>query len=284
MCTSLKLVKIVAGFTVLALLALPGRAQVTVTYVGASSGGTMAGSDTDFFFPNTTNFPGYPGTAYSTDTTAPTSLPYADLTSFYVFGGISSQNSGSGFSSIVTPAGGSPTPTGDLIAAGDVSFGLIPGLTQNFFGATAAGLNANFNYNDFYIYLMYSNVGGTLIDTTVTVAPDYFDGSNLGSVGTAVTIDLNGGSGPLDAPEDNNTTSTTAKYLEFHVQGLGAEIPVANADGKLAFINVSATGSTGNTYIGAVSFEVPEPSTWAMLLGGVGMLLAGQRLRRKSSL
>jgi hypothetical protein len=107
-----------------------------------------------------------------------------------------------------------------------------------------------------------------MTDTTVTVGPDSFNGSAVGSLGTAVTVDLNGGSGPLDAPEDNNTDPSTAKYLEFHVQGLGTEIPVANADSLLAFIGVTATGSTPTTYIGAVSFEsVPEPSTWAMFLG-----------------
>ena len=280
MCTSSKLVKIFAGFTALALLSLPGRAQVTVTYVGASSGGTMAGSDTDFIFPNGTNFP---GTYYSTDTTAPTSLPYADLTSFYVFGGISSRNYSSGFSSIVTPAGGSPTPTGNLIATGNVSFGLIPGLTQNFFGAVNAGLNSSFNYDDFNVYLMYSNVGGTLTDTTVTVAPDSFNGSSLGSLGSAITVDLNGGSGSLDAPTDDNTDPTTADYLEFNVKGLGTEIPLAQASDLLAFINVSATGSTGNTYIGAVSFEsAPEPSTYVMILGGLALL--GFRVRRKTIL
>jgi hypothetical protein len=42
-------------------------------------------------------------------------------------------------------------------------------------------------------------------------------------------------------------------------------------------------GGTTNSITATVDFTVvPEPSTWAMLMGGVGMLTLGQRLRRKA--
>lgn len=50
--------------------------------------------------------------------------------------------------------------------------------------------------------------------------------------------------------------------------------------------NTSATQNTNTGATVTVTYtyeEVPEPSTWAMIVGGVGMLVVGQRLRRRSA-
>jgi hypothetical protein len=48
-------------------------------------------------------------------------------------------------------------------------------------------------------------------------------------------------------------------------------------------LEIGATASGGNNaLVGGVSFiqSIPEPSTFALLLGGVGLMLAVQRFRR----
>lgn len=59
----------------------------------------------------------------------------------------------------------------------------------------------------------------------------------------------------------------------------------ADANGKIAFTIAKDTtnnNGSGYAYINGLQIEaiaVPEPATWAMILGGVGMLAFGQRLR-----
>ena len=77
-------------------------------------------------------------------------------------------------------------------------------------------------------------------------------------------------------------TTETNDFLEFNVSGLNAgdTLTVSAEDAAL-----DAQGSTSNKpYIGGVTFSgvVPEPSTWATVLGGCAALLVFQ-LRRAAS-
>jgi hypothetical protein len=255
------------------LLALPGHAQV-VTYVGSSTGGAMPGSATDFIFFNTST---YPGSTSNTNRNTNSDSADSVLTSFSFIGGVNAVDGSGSYSSIVTPAGGSALPTGDIQAFGSgvtPALAFEPGVNGSY--TTDGGFNSAFNYNDFNVYLMYSNTGGTGVDTAIS-----FSASSLATglpVGTAAVVPLDGIAG--DPPADTNTTATTADYAEFNVTGLGNAL---QADDSIVF-TVSATHAGDFAYIGAASFEsvsVPEPRTWAMLLGGFGVLLFVGRLLGK---
>jgi hypothetical protein len=257
------------------LLALPSQAQIVITYEGYSTGGTMPGSASDFFFPNASNYPGQPNFFSNQGG----NNAYSQLTSFSIVGGVNGVNGDSSYSSIITPAGGSPILTGDIQASGNPApaAAFEPGLAGSL--TMDGDYNANFDYNDFNVYLMYSNTGGTFQDLSITLAPILLTGP---SAGTSATVLLDGL--PADAPTDTNVASNTADYLEFNVQGLATAMETQN---NLAFV-VSTTNELGIpsqslsniSYIGALSFqEVPEPSTYAMMLGG--LVLLGVCVRRR---
>jgi hypothetical protein len=256
-----------------AMMSLPARAQVIVSYVGSSSGGTMPGSATDFFFPNQSNYPGQP--SFTSNQGGNTT--YSHLTSFSIVGGVNGVNGGGSYSSIVTPAGGPAILTGDIEATGNPapSMAFEPGLAGSL--STDGSYNSHFNYNDFNVYLMYSNTGSiSHTDLSVTLSPILLTGP---SAGTSANVLLDG----IQAPLDINTNTATADYLEFNVQGLGTAMQSFN---NLAFVVTNS--NTGDlSYIGAISFqsvaEAPEPGTWALMLGGVGALVFVRRFRCKLS-
>ncbi len=236
----------------LVLLALPAKAvkpvTPTITEVGITSGTTMPGSPSDYIIFNGSNF-------NSNGTSGGTAGSSFDLTSFSVAGGVG-QNGYSAFS-ITPPGGGTPVLSGAIDASTPYPNPNGDGQTaQQMNAGIGLGSNSNFNYNDFDVYLMYSNTGGSLTDSVVSLdAP----GQAYGTNGVAVT---------------DNTGSP--EYVEFNVQNLAA-----SGGTYLVFSGISSsTGGSG--YIGGVSFEsLPEPSTFAMLLGGVALL--GFIVRRKSA-
>jgi hypothetical protein len=263
----------VLGALALALFVLPGQAQV-VTYVGSSNGGTMPGSASDFIFFNTSTYPAdVSGTNRNTNSDSASSV----LTSFSFIGGVNAIDGSSAFSSIVTPAGGSPLLTGDIQASGSgftPALAFEPGVNGSY--STDGGFNSSFNYNDFNVYLMYSNTGGSYQDTALSFAALSL---NTGlPVGTPAVVPLDGLL--ADPPADTNSNPDTAYYVEFNVTGLATAL---QSDDSIVF-TVSATHAGDIAYIGAASFEsVPEPRTWTMLLGGIGSLLALLRFRSRLS-
>jgi hypothetical protein len=241
----------------LALLALPGQAApLSITSEGVTSGGTMPGSATDFVFFNASDWTN-PGPATNVS-------PYSDLTSFTVSGGIDSQNGNSdSYSSITTPAGGSPVLTGDLF--GDTGYTPSSDSVTTPAGKTIAigltvGSNPHFNYNDFNVFVMFTNTGGTYTDDAI------------GLVGPGAQFDANN-----VAVTDVSLGQSSADYLEFNVQNL------KSSGGTYLVLSSYTTGATA--YLGAVSFEsiaeIPEPSTYALMLGGLAFL--GFLIRRKSA-
>lgn len=109
-------------------------------------------------------------------------------------------------------------------------------------------------------------------------APPFWTGSNVQYVG----IDYNGGgsgwgrgfAGPLSFRVMSNSYALTLNSLVSRVYN--------NQDVYFTTDLVNANGRTGN--VGAIAFagQVPEPSTWALLIIGFGAIGAGMR-RRPSS-
>jgi hypothetical protein len=258
-------------------MVLPARAAVVITPNATTTGGvltsTMPGSASDYIVFNGSDY-----TNTTDHNNPPTSVSepeanYNELTSFFVAGGLQASSDGT---AITSPSGASLTNVGALAASSNFSaFALRPGtetanLNQN--GGNGdntvppTGLNPNFNYNDFNVYIFFSDVGGAVTDDSIGL--DVRTNNSLTfSPADVITV------------VDNNTTSGDIKYVEFNVQGLGTSL----ADGNNTDLVVSE-GSPGNiSYVNGISFEsVPEPSTYAMLLGGFALL--GFVIRRKASL
>jgi hypothetical protein len=236
----------------LALLALPGHAQIVVSYVGTTTGTQLPGSTTDFIF-------GYPSDYTSPGPSNNSVADYSDLTSFSINGGVAGTNfGGNATASVLNPLGTS-VATGAFYAGPGIAFALTP------------GTNSNFNYNDFNVYLMVSNTLGNASDSVVSIDPrSAVQNPTFGTDDVAVS--------------DNTTDSTHAQFVEFNVVGLGLAMAAHPGADLVVSANLPTTSNGPNGYIGAVSFQsVPEPSTYAMLFGGLGMLVLVSRFRNKLS-
>ena len=110
-------------------------------------------------------------------------------------------------------------------------------------------LNANEGTNrSFGVYVLFGNTDGVHV----------FDAS--------ISLSINGGT-TLTVPVTD--TTETNDFLRFNVSGLNAgdTLTVSAMDSAL-----DAQGSNSNKpYIGGVTFMVPEPSTWSLMLSGVGL-------------
>jgi hypothetical protein len=245
---------LVLGF--LGLLSLSAGAAnpvITVTDVGSeTSGSTMPGSPSDYIFFNGSN---YPSTSTSNSPGSYTNLPDFTAVGGEHANGPSSANN----STIGTPGNVASLLTGQISSPHLIAIGL------------EEGSSATFNYNDFNVYIMFNNNSADA-DTTISL-----DGRFNGAEQTLATFSVT----PI------NTSSTTADFVEFNVQGLGAAFAYANAN-NLTQSNTDLVlrvddSANATRDLGGVSFEsVPEPSTWAMMLLGAGGLLFLFR-RAKSS-
>jgi len=121
--------------------------------------------------------------------------------------------------------------------------------------------NTNFNYSDFNVYVLYDNTTGdpNSIDDQIALAAGT---DATGASATAVTV-----TDPAVKVTDEG------RYVEFNVQGLQAGDEFTIAASALSSDNPTA-------YFGAISLEsAPEPSTYAMMFGGLALL--GFCVRRK---
>lgn len=109
---------------------------------------------------------------------------------------------------------------------------------------------------------------------------------DLSSLSAGNTFTLKLSAGALSGWDDssNYTWAGVFKYTTLTgLTNLASQFSIdttgfANAfTGSFSLVNNSSTNSLDLQYI-----AVPEPSTYAMLVGGIGMLCWGQRLRRKS--
>jgi len=241
----------------LAVVSLPALATVSITPAATPiTAGTMPGSALDYtFFGNSEEFSSlahYDGTNPDTQPTV--------LTDFTVSPGSNAfgQYTGdSGYSIINGPAGSSESSiaTGDLFAGGSAG-GDRPDLVNFTLGTPGS----TFNFSDFDVYVMFGNGPGDVNDHITDI--DFSVLSSSLSVLASVT--------PVSVIDEN--TSTGVAYFEkFEITGASA--------GDIIEIGDAAT-SPHSSYLGGVSFdEAPEPSTWALLLGGGALL--GLRVRNK---
>jgi proteasome assembly chaperone (PAC2) family protein len=88
---------------------------------------------------------------------------------------------------------------------------------------------------------------------------------------------------PNQTSNDNGSTADPRSNNEFYY----ADVTGAGAGDYLAILgNTSNTDKGDQVTLGGVTFDTvattPEPSTYALMLGGLGMLALVARLRRKA--
>ena len=112
--------------------------------------------------------------------------------------------------------------------------------------------------------------------------------SDMLSVG-ASTVTLNGATLELSAgasyatPVDGFTFVLIAGTGSTSYSGtFASSTVVVGTDTYNILYGSSADGTTSGNDVVAQYVAVPEPSTWAMLVSGMGMLVFTQRLRRRS--
>jgi len=252
-------------------LSLSSHGQTVVTYVGTTGLVNQQPGDADEFIDFWTG--DYDFSGPSNNHSAYNSTVSSNLDAFTINGNLNTEDTfGNGFSVITTPDGQTFT-TGAL--EGDspgIAFALTPGVTSN--GGASYTLDPTFNYNDFNVYLMYSNVNDTQTDAVISLDTRGSSGASpyFGYDDVAVTDNTNAGS----------TNPSTADYIEFNVTGLGAALAANPGADLVVDVNLPAgDGYPAGSYIGGVSFvSAPEPSTYAMLLvGALGLLVLTTRSR-----
>jgi hypothetical protein len=135
---------------------------------------------------------------------------------------------------------------------------------------------------------------GTLTVTDVQTAGDQF---TLFDNGVAMTL----AASPFTAPGQNpgqagaaggNTSTPSCINCETGMTDINAALGDTNYSSGTFALDPGVNNITGtfNGSIGFGSFEfiaeaagVPEPATWAMMLGGIGAVGAGMRMRRKTA-
>jgi hypothetical protein len=229
---------------------------ISVTQVGTSTtGSTMPGNPYDFIFFNSADYP-FNGPVQGNGTSS-----YVDLTNFTIAGGLQGGGPFNGDSTITTPAGVS-LETGFIAStASTFAFAIEP------VGITSSNYQL---YNDFNVFVMYGNSDGTLDDSTISLSPRSSDESGGDfSGGPLTTVDVT-----------DSGTATTAKFLDFEVKGLGTEF----INGDAPDLVLSGSGAHGETGVGGVAFDIPEPSTYALMgLGMAGLFFLGRFFRLSRS-
>jgi hypothetical protein len=237
-------------------LSLSASAQIIVTEVGGvTSGGTLPGSPSNYVIFNGTNYP----------TTGVTNVAGSatDLTSFSIIGGEVGNAGSTGTFSLIKPPGGSTAiQTGAILSPHTIAVGL------------EEGSSPTFNYNDFNVYVMFSNAPNLPEFDTSIGLDGRINGSELPPTNVSVT--------------DNNSSLSLAYYLEFNVTGLGTAVAAQEALGSPGPTDLvlRVFGGTNDSHLGelgGVAFQsvvtVPEPSTYLMLVAGLALLAFTARRR-----
>lgn len=157
-------------------------------------------------------------------------------------------------------------------------------------GATSVGTNGSYtlsvttdgtlgalstgNVTDFLINISDSH--GMFALTPVNA--DFLTSGGLSATATDLLFDFNSGGFALF---QNPTTGSGQNFLCFASSVCGANANSINLLVGANFSEISQSPMQGNVVIASVSAAVPEPSTWAMMLVGFGMVGASIRYRRR---
>ncbi len=173
---------------------------------------------------------------------------------------------------------GTGTVTGNLaLTSGTLSPGNSPGITT---------VQGNFTMDA--SSKLVAEVSGTIAGST------YDQVKVSGNVTLAGTLDLStlGGLGMGDTITliDNTGSGTTSGYFSQIITS-GSTYAIGTAVGTYTFtsgtteylLNYAANADRDSLNNDVTLTVVPEPGTWAMLVGGMGLLTFGQRLRRRSA-
>jgi hypothetical protein len=98
----------------------------------------------------------------------------------------------------------------------------------------------------------------------------------MGAALDTLYVIVNGGAGSTsgsDTDSFSNAPFNGTNYVYTNPGGFVFDV----------FYGVNSTNTTSGNDIDVELIAVPEPGTWASLLGGIGMLLAWQRSRRRRS-
>ncbi len=156
------------------------------------------------------------------------------------------------YSSLQPPAGGTVFSTGIGQPASGASTTPFTANLATFTLDAGEGMNRSFS-----VYVLFGNTDGiNVFDASIGLSVDG---------GTVFTVPV------IDTTETND-------FLKFNVSGLNAGDTLTVSATDTA---VDAHGSTSNKpYIGGVTFAVPEPSSWAAMSLGAGLL--GLTLRHRA--
>ena len=109
------------------------------------------------------------------------------------------------------------------------------------------------------------------------------------NTGDLFTVILNNGSSPVTG-EFANTTLVSGSTYSFASNGRNYEINYAFNNSAIggnptaSGINAAAfAADTGGTNVAVLMLAIPEPNSWSMLLGSLGIALGLQRFRRRRS-
>ena len=189
------------------------------------------------------------------------------------------------------------------------SFSLKAGDPQNLSGANALAQQSASVTVDVLTHSAASFDSATLITTktfdlgsykTTSTGDQSFTLGNVFNFGDALTarLDFAGVSITSDSSDATHLITLTggsfASLVAGDTTGSGNFLASFNTNGlaqgtytehfMLTFADeAGVVGGTTNNLVATLEFQVvPEPSTWAMLVGGFGMLIGAQRIRRRS--
>ena len=234
----------------------------------------------------TSNFYVYTGSNGETDTNSGSLITSSGGTSAIGYNVLSAGGAYYPGNSVTSPAGNAAMLQGGVTAVGTNTGGYYPGSAN----LTISGLAIGDNYT-FIVYvggpqylLGEASISDAFLGNTL-----YFASPNGGFAATPVTTLVNNAStNDFSVTDANNpgavSTNYATNYVEFSgITGVTSDTVSLTEIGSWpngAFLSGTA-GSMAMT-ISAIQVvdNVPEPSTYAMMVGGLGMLLAGQRIRR----